>query len=203
MMSEEHVERICQIIRQSELTHQALQEDLIDHFCCLVEEQMLRGQSFEEALQAARAQIAPNGWGEIQQETQELLRYNKRLRRQQGTCLSGYLFALSATLGAFFKLMQLPGATPLLYAGVLGLALVFLPLWLQIPGNRRRFFPAFGPLAGKLAALSVAVLLTAGLFKLLQLQGAGVLLGLGFLLVGFGFLPVFFFRTIDAGSVES
>ncbi|WP_162417758.1 hypothetical protein [Cyclobacterium roseum] len=200
MISEQQFEIISRAVRHSEIADKALQDDLIDHFCCVVEAEMQSGQSFENAFQAAYAQITPNGFGEIQQETLYLLNYKKRLRLNQCTYLSGYVFALSATLGTFFKIMSLPGGTSLLYAGMLGFAFVFLPLLLVNKLKNRLFLHLSGKLQWLLGSLSGMVLIAACLFKLLHLQGAGVLLALGFLLFGLGFLPFFFFRMFKASQ---
>lgn len=202
MISEQQLELISRAVRQSEIANKALQDDLIDHFCCVVEAEMQNGQSFESAFQAAHKQTAPNGLGEIQRETVFLLNHRKRLFLRQCTYLSGYLFTLAATLGTFFKIMYLPGATPLLYAGLLGFAFVFLPLLLVNKLKNRLFLYRSGKLKWILGSLTGMVLVAACFFKLLHLQGAGVLLGLGFLIFGFGFLPFFFFRMFTASQAE-
>lgn len=203
MISEQQLTIISRAIRHSEIADKALQDDLIDHFCCVVEAEMQSGQSFENAFTAAYAQITPNGFGEIQQETLYLRNHKKRLLLSQCTFLSGYVFALSATLGAFFKIMYLPGATSLLYAGMLGFAFVFLPLLLVTKLKNRLFLHLSGKLQWLLGSLTGMVLIAACLFKLLHLQGAGLLLGLGFLLFGLGFLPFFFFRMFQASQAAT
>ena len=77
MISEELEGRIIDEINRSSLKNQALKDDLIDHFCCMVEMEMDKGNAFEVALKKAYKHTAPNGLNEIQQETIFLLNYSK------------------------------------------------------------------------------------------------------------------------------
>ncbi|MEO0585485.1 MAG: hypothetical protein AAF135_24950, partial [Bacteroidota bacterium] len=38
-----------------------LRDDLIDHLCCVVESELSKGQSFEQVLENAVADLAPDG----------------------------------------------------------------------------------------------------------------------------------------------
>jgi hypothetical protein len=202
MISDEQFEIISRTIKQSKISNKALQEDLIDHFCCFVEGEMQKGYSFEKAFQTAYKQTTPNGFEEIQKETFYLLNYKKLLRINQFTYISGYIFALSVTIGVFFKFMYLPGATAFLYGGMLGIAFIFLPLFLANKFKNRLCSQLSEKLKWILGTISFVLFITACLFKLLHLQGAGFLLGFGFLLFGLGFLPFLFFRMFKAGQAE-
>lgn len=194
MIVEEYEERIIEEVNNSSLKNQALKDDLIDHFCCLVEIQMNKGASFEESLKNAYAQTAPNGLDEIQQETIFLLNYSKIMIMNRLTYTTGYLFALVSIIGIFFKLMQLPGAALLAIIGGSGFAFIFLPLLLinryktnanQILSERMKWI---------LGVFSAILFMLAFYMKIFHLQGAAVMLGLSFLVFGFGFLPFQFFR---------
>lgn len=194
MIAEEYEERIIEEVNGSSLKNQSLKDDLIDHFCCMVEIEMSKGNSFEEALNKAYAQTAPNGLDEIQRETIFLLNYSKIIIMKRLTFLSGYLFSLTWAAGALFKVLHMPGAGMLLAIGGLGLAFIFLPLLLV---NRYRSL-AREVMSEKMkyvfGVTSIILLLTSITMKMLHLQGAATMLGLSFLVFGFGFLPFLFFR---------
>lgn len=202
MIAAEYEERIIEEVNQSSLKNQSLKDDLIDHFCCLVEMEMAKGNSFEDSLNRAYAQTAPNGLDEIQRETIFLLNYSKIMIMKKVTYLSGYLFSLTWAAGALFKILHLPGAGMLLGIGGLGIAFIFLPLLLV---NRYRNF-AREVLSEKMKYIfgvaSIILLLTSITMKMLHLMGASLMLGVSFLVFGFGFLPFLFFRMYKKSMDE-
>lgn len=73
MIHDEYVDRIIYVIEGSSLVKKELKDDLVDHFCCLVEMDMNRGMGFDDAFKRAYDQTCPNGLDEIQKETVFLL----------------------------------------------------------------------------------------------------------------------------------
>lgn len=201
MISAEYEERIIQEINGSGIKNQALKDDLIDHFCCLVEIEMEKGCSFEMALQKAYSQTAPNGLEEIQQETIFLFNYSKIMFMKRLTYAAGYLFALTWIVGIFFKIMHLPGAMVLMFGGGSGLAFIFLPMLLvnkykqiarEVMTERLKWILGFA---------SLFLFMIASWMKFAHLQGAAMMVSISFLIFGFGFLPFLFFRMYKK-SVE-
>lgn len=194
MITVEFEDRIIAEVNSSSIKSQALKDDLIDHFCCLVEMEMDKGLPFDEALENAYDQTAPNGLDEIQQETIFLLNYSKIMLMKRLTYVSGYLFSLTWATGALFKILHLPGAGVLLGIGGLGVAFIFLPLLLvnryknlarEVMSEKMKW--VFGIASIILLILSITM-------KMFHLQGAALMLGISFLVFGFGFLPFLFFR---------
>ncbi len=202
MISDENYDFIKEKISKSKISSKELQDDLIDHFCCLVEMQMQDGISFPEAYEIAYQQTTPNGFEEIQRETVFLLNHKKIIIMKQLTYISGYLFALSTTAGAFFKIMHFPGAIILLFGGMLGISFMFLPLLLINKFKNKMFSVLSEKLKWVFGSVSLMTIITASLFKMLHLQGAAILLGLGFLIFGLGFLPFLFFRMYQSTHTE-
>ncbi|GAA5022860.1 hypothetical protein GCM10011506_00030 [Marivirga lumbricoides] len=202
MISEEQVDFVSRQIKESGITSQALQDDLIDHFCCLIEIDMQKGISFEKAYQKAFQQTTPNGFTEIQHETLFLINHKTIIIMKQFTYISGYIFALSTTVGAFFKIMHLPGASVLMFSGLLGISFIFLPMLLINKFKNKVFSLLSEKLKWILGTASLMIIITASIFKMLHLQGAGILLGIGFLVFGLGFLPFLFFRMYQSGETE-
>jgi hypothetical protein len=201
MLSEAQEKIIIEEIEQSSVKSRELKDDLIDHFCCLVEIEMNKGKTFQIALQSAYKQTAPNGLNEIQNETIFLLNYNKIMLMKRLTYASGYLFALALIVGIFFKLMHLPGATVLMFGGGSGFAFIFIPLLLINKFKRSAPKVMSEKLKWILGATSLIMFMLASWMKLQHLMGAAFMLGLSFLVFGFGFLPFLFFRMYKK-SVE-
>lgn len=79
-LSEEQVEKILQRIRAEYLLPQELEAELLDHFCCFIEENASTEEGIELAYEAAKRVICPNGLEEIVFERFVLLNFEKQLR---------------------------------------------------------------------------------------------------------------------------
>lgn len=203
MITDEQFSFISHKIKKSSIASKEIQDDLIDHFCCLVEIEMQRGNSFEEAYQNAYQQTTPNGFEEIQLETFFLLNHKKIILMKQFTYIAGYLFALSTTAGAFFKVMHFPGANIMLFSGLLGISFIFLPLLLINKFKDKVFNVMSEKLKWIFGTLSIMLILIGSGFKILHLQGAAVIFGLGMLFFGILFLPFLFFRMYKSSQEKT
>ncbi|MEP2023717.1 MAG: hypothetical protein ABJH98_05625 [Reichenbachiella sp.] len=97
----------------------------------------------------------------------------------------GYILTLTFVVGITFQLFQWPFSNTIMLAGVTGLAVLFIPLWLLFQ------YEVHVAVKWIMVALSYALIFW---FEYLKWPGAGELLLLGSLLFGFGILPYFFFR---------
>ncbi|MEQ9232379.1 MAG: hypothetical protein RIF46_16985 [Cyclobacteriaceae bacterium] len=201
MIEDKYVDKVIYVIEGSTIKKKELKDDLVDHFCCLIEMDMNRGLNFEEAFSRAQEQTAPNGLDEIQQETIFLLNYNRILFMKRFTYISGFLASFSLAVGFLFKILHLPGADQLTMIGIIGLAFIFLPLILADRFKHLGNQATIEKIKWIFGGLSALVFAIGGLFKILHWPGAGLLLGLSFLLFCVGFLPLLFFRMYKK-SVE-
>ena len=194
MITDEQVDFIEKEILKGEVKSKELRDDLLDHMCCLVEIDLKKGLSFEQAYQKAFLQTSPNGYGEIQNETLFLLNYNKIMNMKRLTYISGFIFSAAFTFGLLFKLLHWPGADLQLLIGTFGLSFIFVPLVLinkykalvqEVLSERMKWI--FG-------LLSLVLFVVGTLFKINHFMGANILVIFSFLFFGFGFLPFLFFR---------
>ena len=193
-LSEQQLAGIRQVITNGGVTMQTLQDDLIDHLCCVVEYKMKAGEKYEVALASAVSELAPGGLVEIQKETQFLLNSNRILFMKKITYLLGLLFSMAFITGWLFGLLHLPGATELSIGGFNGIALVFVPL-LAFDYFKVKIQRAMSEKAMVIAGIiSVTIMGTAVVFKLLHLRGADIMLVTGFVCFIGGFLPLLFFK---------
>jgi hypothetical protein len=107
--------------------------------------------------------------------------------------LIGFLGSVAFALGVTFKLLHLPGANQLYIVGFLVVLLVFIPLY-AIEKYKSDFSNALSErwkiILGGAASVIAGI---SGIFKLLHLQGADLLLLLGTFVFIVGFLPLFFY----------
>ena len=126
-LTEDHVEFLSQIINGSKIESAEMREDLIDHFCCAIEEEMKRGESFQKSYDKAYQNICPNGFDEIQRETVYLFTFKKIKAMKKLMYLSGYLTVIGITTSLFLIITNkaFGGITVLLTAAIL--IFLFLP----------------------------------------------------------------------------
>jgi hypothetical protein len=194
MLTDGQVEQIQQDVDRSAISMPALKEDLVDHFCCVVEEQMRRGIPFEEAYAKAFRQICPNGLDEIQQETIFLLNAQKILLMKKMMYLIGLLSSMALSLGFIFRILNWPGGVELIIGGTFGFAFLFLPM-LALNHYKSDLHRVLSERVKLVLGYTSAILFaTSVLFKILHLQFADILLLLSGVVFAFGFLPFLFFR---------
>ena len=167
------IDKIIHHVRREEITFSHLPDDLIDHICCEVEEEMEVGITFGEAYKKVRNKIGSRRLKEIQEET--LYAIDSKYRKMKTTMkISGIAGTVMFGFAALFKIQHWPGAGIMLTLGAILLSLVFMPsaLWVLWKETRNRY---------KLFLL-ISVFLTAfffiggTLFKIQHWTGAGVVI---------------------------
>jgi hypothetical protein len=193
MLNPQQLDTIIAGVDESELSMQELRDDLLDHLCCIVEEEMQAGTDFNSAYQLALDRLCPNGAREIERDTIFLLNVQKIIRMKKLTYIIGLVASISVSIGYFLVLMNWPIGREIFNYGFLSLVLVFVPMlaYEQLQKSSDKVFhERMKLILGFSSALIAGIGVT---FKLLHLMGAGVLFGLGTILFAFGFLPFLFF----------
>lgn len=181
------------LVDNQKLTIKTLSDDITDHLCCVVESQLGKGKSFDDLLNNALMDLAPNGLIEIQHKTIFLLNSKRIILMKRLMYLIGFIGSITLTAGITFKLLHMPFGTELFTIGFLTLLLIFIPL---VTFNRYKVAISKSisvKLKMILGAIASIITGLSGLFKLMHLQGAELLLILGAFIFGFGFLPFYFF----------
>lgn len=74
ILNEAQTNRIVNLLKsRNNLRQEYIIEEMVDHFCCLVEKKMVLGESFEVAFNEVAEALNP-------EETQQIEKYSKRLR---------------------------------------------------------------------------------------------------------------------------
>ena len=194
LFNKTHVDEIERRIKQAGISNQHLMADMLDHYCCSIEEEMEKGVDFEVAYTNAWNKISPNGLIEIEHELFFLLNFNKHIQMKKLLYLSGFLSATFIASGFLFRILHWPGAMAVSFVGY---AFLFLVCIFIIASKNKsstsnglpsllRFY------AGVLTALFISV---GSMFKGLSFPGANMLTLIGFLFLVFFFLPVFFYNA--------
>jgi hypothetical protein len=197
ILSEQNIEFISNKINESKIESFEMREDLIDHFCCAIEEEMKKGLSFEKSYDKAYQKICPDGFDEIQRETVFLLTNKKNKAMKRLLYLSGCLTAILLTTTIYLNISQsrhIIGSSIFLAVSLLLMMFLFLPtLFLSL--YKRQLSKTF---TNKLMYLSGFIglffLMVSILFKVQHWPHASFFLIMSIAFINFGLFPLLFFK---------
>jgi hypothetical protein len=193
-LSDENIDFIANEISNSKIISTELKEDLTDHFCCLIEDEMKRGSDFNEAYDKAYRYISPDGFDEIQQETVFLLTKKKIKAMKKTIYLSSFITVFGFSAGTLFKIMHWPFAGIIILLSSMVLILALLPS-LFIHQYKKEVSKVFtNKLSYVLGYSGLAMLLASMLFKIFHWPMSNILLIVSVLILNFGFFPLLFLK---------
>jgi hypothetical protein len=193
-LNDEQIEYIKNQIENSKIKSRELRDDLLDHFCCVIEDDLKKGIGFAEAFKSAFNTICPNGLDEIQQETIFLLTYKKILIMKKLLFLSGFLTTVGFSTGIFFKTMHWPGATIIILASAVLLVFFLLPL-IFLNSYKKEISKLLSvKLKYIFGYLGIALFLLFVIFRINHWEGGSMLFLLSMIILNFGFFPFLFYR---------
>lgn len=179
---------IKEILVLQGVTFKPLQEEMIDHIGCDIEERMSQGLTFDEALQQTINDIPENHLKHIQTDTMDTI--NKRFTLSRWLSYAAIASLISAV---FFKTLHLQFSDELLLLSFALIAVALLSGSLSgIYVNREKR----GALRVLAVVTGVVLLLIGYAFRILHLPGAGtiILLAVGLLVVTLVINTLFVYR---------
>ncbi len=193
-LSKDQVDFILEDVRRNGIETEELQLSLLDHICCVIENEMSPDKNFDELYRSVLPRFFKNELKEIQEETDLLLTFKHYYAMKKVMLRSGMFSTVAFITGSFLKIMHWPGAMILIFVAILSMCLFFLPIFFlikskEVKEKKEKFIIGFGVVFGILFCVST-------LFKIMHWPGAHMLwlVCLGELF--FLFLPVFFFSGI-------
>lgn len=171
------IEIIAADVTAGGITFSHLHEELVDHICCMVEEGLYAGLTFDVAYNRVKQMYDAKGLKKVQEDT--ILLIDKKYRIMKKTMKTIGLVSLALiTIGALFKIQHWPGAGILLTLGFFFLGTVFMPsaLWVMKKESKLKG-PVFIYIISVIGSLPF---IFGFLFKIQHWPGAGILLTLGF-----------------------
>ena len=193
-LTEQNIEFITQTINNSKLESAEMREDLIDHFCCAIEEEMKKGSSFEKSYDKAYQNICPDGFDEIQRETVFLLTFKKIKAMKRLLYVSGYLTLIGITSTVCLKLTHTPGGSIALLASFLLLMFLLLPsLFMNL--YKRELSKTFtNKLMYLFGFIGLLFLVASVLFKFMHWGRVSFFLLSSMAIINFALFPLLFFK---------
>ncbi|MDG1477917.1 MAG: hypothetical protein P8Q14_12275, partial [Vicingaceae bacterium] len=130
-LTEQNISEVEVLIEARGVEMKELSYDLVDHICCMIEEKMESGKSYNSALEESIASFGKKGIRQIQEETTFLLTKNI-LAMRKTMHITGITAATLLLLGSIFKIQHWPGAALMYVLGGVSLCLLFMPLFLAV-----------------------------------------------------------------------
>lgn len=193
-LTDKQIDYILNDISARGVEMEGLQLNLLDHVCCIIEQNLEENGDFEDFYQKTIRTFYKEALWEIEEETLFLLTYKNYYTMKKTMIISGTFSATSMSLGILFKFMHWPGASVLILLGIVACSLVFLPLFFTVKVKEQQSMKdqliiGLGVLSGILMSLSV-------LFKVQHWPYANKMAILSLIILGLIFLPIYFFSGI-------
>ena len=191
-LSDKQLDFILSDIKNRGVQMEDLQVNLLDHICCIIEEELKPEDDFYKFYNQLILRFFNKELKEIEDEAVLLLTNKNYYEMKKAMITSGSISVILLMTGSFFKLMHWPGAGIMLVLGVAFISLLFLPLLFltkssEITGSREKIIFGLGALVGILYCMST-------LFKIMHWPGATQLWFTTIALSAFVFIPLYFFN---------
>ncbi len=193
-INDKQIDYILNDIRARGVEMEDLQYNLLDHICCLIEQNLEENGDFEGFYKKTIPKFYKHELWEIEEETITLLTFKNYYTMKKIMLVSGTISAALLSVGIFFKFMHWPGAGIMLVLGIGLASLLFLPLLFTLKIKEKQKSKDKLILGiGMLAAISMSLGI---LFKIMHWPGANMM-GMGAVLtMMFIFVPIYFFSGI-------
>jgi hypothetical protein len=193
-ISDEQIEFILQDLEIRGLKTADLQNNILDHVCCIIEQELEEKGDFGPFYQRTIERFYKKELNEIEEETHLLLTFKNYYTMKKVMIGSGAAAAALLIGGSIFKLFYLPGAAIMLVLGVFVMCFFFLPLMLVLKmketnSARDKFILVMGVIIGILYC-------TSAIFKVQHWPGANIMIFSTIILLFFIFIPAYFFTGI-------
>jgi hypothetical protein len=188
-VTDAHITYMLTDLKNKGVLLQDLQENIIDHVCCLIEEELDEYGNFESYYQQIIPRFCNQELKELQSETEHLLGSRNIDLLKNTLQVSGVLSVLLLSFGLYYKLSHLKGTGLILFVGMLLFCLLFLPSLIALKCKD-------SSTKNNILLVSTAFLLTlvgslGCLFKIMQWPYASLLLGTSTVLFLVLFVPMF------------
>lgn len=193
-ISDQQIDYILSDIGARGVEMESLQQNLLDHVCCIIENNLEENGDFESFYKKTIQTFYKDELWEIEEETLLLLTYKNYYTMKKIMINSGIAAATFFIIGSFFKFMHWPGASMLIILGMVIGVFVYLPLLFLFKKNettesRAKLVLAIGTINGILFCLNA-------LFKVMHWPGANTMWFLTLGLFALVFIPLYFFNGI-------
>ncbi|PBQ31446.1 hypothetical protein CNR22_06610 [Sphingobacteriaceae bacterium] len=193
-LTEKHIDHILNDISARGVEMESLQQNLVDHVCCIIEQNLEENGDFESFYQKTIKTFYKDALWEIEEETISLLIFKNYYTMKKIMIWSGALSVLTLAVGIIFKYMYWPGATILICSGIFLGSLLFLPLLFTLKAKEKQ--KTKDKLIIAIGALGIILVSLSFLSKVMHWPHSIDMMYLSATLMLLLFLPLYFFSGI-------
>jgi len=199
-VTEEQVEFILKDIEARGVVLEDLRDNLLDHMCCIIEQEMNEEEDFKVFYESILPRFFKEKLQEIQEETDNLIKFKNFYSMKKILKFSGIATVLLTTMGAILKTLHLSGAGMSIVLGGFVFSLIFLPLLIAIKfrddeSKVDKAVFSFGFL--------IAMILSAGvIFKLMHWPYANIMMLSSTVTFTFIYVPIYFFSRVRRAELR-
>jgi uncharacterized membrane protein len=193
-ISDQQIDYILNDIGARGVEMESLQQNLLDHICCVIENNLEANGDFESFYKKTIQTFYKDALWEIEEETILLLTFKNYYTMKKIMIISGTFSAIVMSIGILFKFMHWPGASACIVLGIVISSLVFLPLLFTLKAKEKQSIK--DKLILGLATISGILISLAILFKIMHWPGANMM-GTTFVIIMLAlYIPLSFFSGI-------
>ena len=194
VLNDIHIDFIRSDIQSRGVTTDALIDDIVDHVCCLLEQQVGEEDEFKKVYQDIIQKFYGKSLSDIEKETQLLKQFKNYYAMKKTMLYSGFFATISLLAGLILKFTHSPGASLFIVIGIIVFSFLFLPLMVVLRtrdqgAKRDTLLTIVGALCGMLFAMGT-------LFKIMYWPYANMLGVSAMVLLGLAYIPIQFFTGI-------
>jgi hypothetical protein len=193
-LNDKQIDFILNDISARGVEMESLQQNLLDHICCVIEQNLEADGDFESFYQKTIKTFYKDALWEIEEETLLLLTFKNYYAMKKTMIAGGIFSATTMTIGLILKFLHLPGASALILLGVVSLGFLFLPLMFILKAKEKqnkkdKLIIGLGTAFGILISFAI-------LFKIMHWPGANIMGVISIAIMLLVFTPVYFFTGI-------
>ena len=127
-ITDEEIEFILDDITKKGIVTEDVRDNILDHVCCIIENELERKVDFNEFYSNTIAKFYKKELSEIEAETKNLLTFKNYYAMKRTLKISGLISIVLIIFGAILKAMHLSGAGITLVLGFAIFSFLFIPL---------------------------------------------------------------------------
>ena len=190
-INDHEIDFILDDITKKGIVTEDVKYNILDHVCCIIENEMTVEMDFYECYRNTIAQFYQTDLHEIEQETQVLLTFKNYRAMKRTLKISGGLSAVFILVGIFLKTQHLPGAGIILFLGLVVFSLLFVPLNILLKYQDDK--NGSNKIIMTLGLSTVSIITIGVLFKIMHWPSANIMLQSGLAIFTLVFVPIYFF----------
>jgi len=189
-ITDNEVDFILNDISKKGIKTEDVRDNILDHVCCIIENEMKKGMNFNEFYRDTISQFYLNNLDEIEEETQLLLTFKYYHAMKRTVKTSGIISILLFVIGSILKSLHLPGAGVAIVLGLSFFSLVFIPLNIVLKyrddkEDKNRLTMVLGLVLGSITSIGI-------LFKLMHWPTANIIIISCLTIFTFVYIPIYF-----------